>query len=442
MLFVKGKPWRMHKPIYIRNGLLIDPSQDRSENADLFILDGRIAPLPATPPADALVIDASGLVVAPGFIDLHVHLREPGGEDAETVETGSKAAARGGFTTIVSMPNTLPPIDIPDRVAFVKKRAGDVGLVRVLPSACITQGREGLVLTELEQLALAGAAAFTDDGSTVPADELMRLAMERAARLSLPVMDHAHHRDLERKGVMHEGEFSKRWKLPGIPSAAESRVVERDIDLARRTGCSLHIQHVSTRESVELIRRARGQGLRITGEATPHHLALTDADIDPANANFKMNPPLRSREDRQALIDGIRDGVLTTFATDHAPHTAQAKARGFLEAPFGIVGLETAVGITHTLLVKPGIIDRPTWIRRWTVGPAQVLGLKPPSLVTGATADLVLLDLSKEWTVRADQFQSRSRNTPFEGWKLTGQAAVTIRQGKITWSREKPTLTR
>ena len=432
----------MYQPIYIRNGLLIDPSQDRTESVDLFIQDGRIAPLPPTPPKEALVIDASGLVVAPGFIDLHVHLREPGGEDAETIETGSKAAARGGFTTIVSMPNTLPPIDIPDRVAFVRNRAESVGLVRVLPSACITQGREGLTLTELEQLALAGAAAFTDDGSTVPTDELMRSAMERAARLSLPIMDHAHHRELERKGVMHEGEFSKRWKLPGIPSSAESRVVARDIELASQTGCSLHIQHVSTRGSVEQIRRAREQGLRITGEATPHHLALTDADIDPANANFKMNPPLRSRDDRQALIDGIRDGILTTFATDHAPHTAQAKARGFLEAPFGIVGLETAVGITHTLLVKGGIIDRPTWIKRWTMGPAHVLGLKPPSLTAGAAADVVLLDLSTEWTVRADQFQSRSRNTPFEGWKLTGQAAITIRRGKITWSREKPALTR
>ena len=432
----------MHQPIYIRNGLLIDPSQDRTETGDLFVREGRIAPLPARPPAEAIVIDASGLIVAPGFIDLHVHLREPGGEDAETIETGSKAAARGGFTTIVSMPNTQPPIDIPDRVAFVRNRAESAGLVRVLPSACITQGREGLALTELEQLALAGAAAFTDDGSTVPADELMRSAMERAARLSLPIMDHAHHRELERKGVMHEGEFSRRWKLPGIPSSAESRVVARDIELAGQTGCSLHIQHVSTRESVERIRQARERGLRITGEATPHHLALTDADIDPANANFKMNPPLRTPDDRQALIDGIRDGILTTFATDHAPHTAQAKARGFLEAPFGIVGLETAVGVTYSLLVQAGIIDRPTWIKRWTVGPAHVLGLKPPSLAEGNAADLVLLDLSTEWKVQADQFQSRSRNTPFEGWKLTGRAAYTIGRGKIAWNREKPALTR
>ena len=435
-------PWRMHQPIYIRNGLLIDPSQECTEPGDLFVQDGRIAPLPASPPKDARIIDASGLVVAPGFIDLHVHLREPGGEDAETIDTGSMAAARGGFTTIVSMPNTLPPIDIPERVAYVKNRATAAGLVRVLPSACLTQGREGLVLTELEQLALAGAAAFTDDGSTVPADELMESAMERATRLSLPIMDHAHHRELERKGVMHEGEYSNRWKLPGIPSIAESRVVARDIELATRTGCTLHIQHVSTRESVERIRRAREQGLRITGEATPHHLALTDADIDPANANFKMNPPLRSHDDRQALLDGIRDGVLTTFATDHAPHTAQAKARGFLDAPFGIIGLETAVGITYSLLVKTGIVDRPMWIKRWTTGPAHVLGLIPPSLSTGTAADLVLLDLDTEWTVRADRFSSRSRNTPFEGWKLTGQAAYTIHGGKITWDREMTALTR
>ena len=422
------------RPIYIRGARLIDSSSGRDEIADLFIRDGLIAALPPSSPADAEVIEAAGLVLAPGFIDLHVHLREPGGEEAETIETGSRAAARGGFTTVVAMPNTKPPLDTPERVAFVRRRGEEVGLVRVIPSACITAGRDGRELADLAALAHAGAGAFTDDGSTVPRDDVMRGALVAAKKLGLAVMDHAQDRELEKNGVMHEGAFSKHWKIPGIPAEAESRVVARDIELARETGSAVHIQHVSAKESARLIREARARGVAVSGELTPHHLALTDADVKPHDANYKMNPPLRGREDRDALIEAIVDGSIEAFATDHAPHSAAAKGRGFLQAPFGIVGLETAIGITYTELVRSERMDAATWVRRWTAGPARILGLPPPSLRPGAVADVVLLDLDSEWTVRADAFVSRSRNMPFEGRRLFGRAVRTILGGGTAWA--------
>jgi dihydroorotase len=422
------------RPIYIRGARVIAPADGRDETSDLLIRDGHIAPLPPSPPADAEVIEAAGLVLAPGFIDLHVHLREPGGEESETIETGSRAAARGGFTTIVAMPNTKPPLDTPERVAFVRRRGEEAGLVRVIPSACITAGRDGRDLADLAALAEAGAGAFTDDGSTVSDDDVMRRALAAAKQLARPLMDHAQARDLEKNGVMHEGEFSRHWKLPGIPAAAESRVVARDIELARETGGAVHIQHVSAKESVRFIREARERGVAVSGELTPHHLALTDGDVKPDDANYKMNPPLRGREDREALIGAIREGSIEAFATDHAPHSAAAKDRGFLQAPFGIVGLETAVGITYTELVRSGRMDVATWVRRWTTGPARILGLPAPSLRPGAPADLVLLDLDSGWIVRADAFLSRSRNTPFSGRKLIGRALRTFLRGRTTWT--------
>lgn len=423
----------MNKSIYIRGGRIIDPSANTNEIKDLFIKDGVVSPLPLSIPSDAELIDAERLVIAPGLIDVHVHLREPGGEDAETIETGSRAAARGGFTTIVAMPNTKPPLDTPERVAWVKKRAEEIGFVRVIPSACITTGRDGRDVADLKALAAAGAGVFTDDGSTVSSDETMKRAMTLATALNIPIMDHAQDREMEKDGVMHEGEFSEHWKLPGIPSEAEIQIIRRDIDLARRTGCAVHIQHVSTKEGVALIRDARARGLKVSGELTPHHLALADADVKADDANFKMNPPLRSKADREALIDGIVDGFLQAFATDHAPHTATAKAKGFLRAPFGIVGLETAVGVTFTELVVTGLMDLGTWIHRWTTGPARVLGLPDPSLKPGTPASIALLDLGSKWTVCAQKFMSKSRNTPFEGRELTGRAIRTIYRGKTVW---------
>ena len=423
----------MNKPIYIRGGRLIDPSANRDEIKDLFIKDSVIAEIPAAIPPEAEMIDAGGLVVVPGLIDLHVHLREPGGEDAETIETGSRAAARGGFTTIVAMPNTKPPLDTPERVAFVKKRGEEIGLVQVIPSACITAGRDGRDVADLKALAAAGAGVFTDDGCTVPSDETMKRAMTLAAALNMTIMDHAQDHEMEKNGVMHEGEFSKHWKLPGIPSEAEAKVIRRDIDLSRRTGCAVHIQHVSTKEGVVLIREARERRLRVSGELTPHHLALTDADLKADDANFKMNPPLRSASDREALVRGIVDGSLQAFATDHAPHTSAAKARGFMQSPFGIVGLETAIGVTYTELVASGLMDLCTWVHRWTMGPARVLGLPDPSLKPGAPANIALLNLDSKWTVRAQKFMSKSRNTPFEGHELTGRTVRTIYRGLTTW---------
>ena len=420
----------MPSTIVIQGGRLIDPATGEDRVGDLYIQDGRIAPPPAQRPEGLEIVAAEGLVVSPGFIDLHVHLREPGGEEAETILTGSQAAACGGFTTVVAMPNTRPPLDTPERVAWVAERGRQAGLTRVLPSACLTKGREGYEPADLVALATAGAAAFTDDGSTVANEVTLRQVMKLAAQLDKVLMDHAHDRELEKKGVMHEGLYSERHGLPGIPAEAESRVVLRDIEMARQTGCRLHIQHVSARASIEAIRKARREGLPVSGELSPHHLKLTDADVDPQDARYKMNPPLRSEKDRDALIAAILDGTLEAFATDHAPHSAAAKARGFLQAPFGIVGLETAIGVTYSDMVGRGLMTLLTWIRRWTTGPARILGLPPPSLRPGSTADLVLLDLKTPWKVAPELFASKSRNTPFAGQSLVGKAVATWLEGR------------
>ena len=424
----------MNPSLYIHGGRLIDPSTHTDKLAPLFITHGVIAKPPAAVPKDAEIIDANGLVVVPGLIDIHVHLREPGGEEAETMETGCRAAARGGFTTIVAMPNTKPPLDTPERVAWVKKRGEEIGLVQVIPAACITAGRAGHDVADLKALADAGAGVFTDDGSTVPSDETMRRAMTLSAALNRTVMDHAQDPAAEKNGVMHEGEGSKHWKLPGIPSEAEIKIIRRDIDLAHRTNCAVHIQHVSTKEGVALIREAQERRWRVSGELTPHHLTLTDLDVRGDDANFKMNPPLRSPTDREALIGGVVQGTLQAFATDHAPHTAAAKARGFLQAPFGIIGLETAVGVTFTELVAAGRMTLDVWVHRWTIGPARVLGLPDPSLQPGAPAHVTLLDLNSTWTVRAENFLSKSHNTPFKGRDLIGRAVRTIYQGRTVWA--------
>ena len=417
----------------IRGGRILDPAAGRDETADLFIAGGRIAERAAP---GAAVLEAAGCVVTPGLIDLHVHLREPGGEENETVATGALAAAAGGFTAVVAMPNTRPPHDTPGTVALVKRLGEEAGLTRVLPSGAITQGRLGQELTDFPALAAAGAVAFTDDGSTVQDDALMERALRAAAALGRVVMDHAQDNLIERQGgVMHEGVVSRRFGLPGIPTEAEARIIRRDIELAEKTGAAIHIQHVTSREGADLIRAGQARGVRVTGELTPHHLALCDADIDPANADYKMNPPLRSAEDRAALREALLNGTLGCFATDHAPHSADKKARGFLKAPFGIVGLETAVGVTHGLLVATGMMTLADWLRRWTVEPARILGLPAPSLQPGAPADVAVLDLTTPWRVEPAALHSKSVNTPFLGQELAGRALLTLRGGRLIWSR-------
>jgi dihydroorotase len=411
----------------------VDPATGRDEIGDLFIEGGIILPS-ITSGRSVRVIDAKGLVVTPGFIDLHVHFRDPGNPEAETFESGSESAAAGGFTTVVAMPNTTPPMDTADRITAAVRRAHQVRFTRVLPCACLTRDRAGKELADLPALAKAGAAAFSDDGTTVPDESLMEQAMRTAASLRRPIMDHAQDPRLAGKGVMREGAAARRLGLPGIPPEAEITIVDRDIRLAASTGCTVHIQHVSSRESIDLIRQARARGLPVSGEATPHHLALTEADVRADNPDFKMNPPLGDSADREALLAAVADGTLEAFATDHAPHRAADKAKGFLAAPFGIIGLETAVGVTYTELVKAGIMGLADWIRRWTAGPARILGMSPPSLAPGQPADIVLLDLAHEWTVTPQGFCSRSRNSPFIGRTLTGRAARTICGGRVTWN--------
>lgn len=424
----------MSKNLLIRNGVLIDPVTGRQSTQDLFVQNGRIAEPTGEFLKNAHTLDASGLLVTPAFWDLHVHLREPGNEAAETIKSGCEAAARGGFSTVVAMPNTQPPADTPDRVAYVLNQAAQAGVTRVLPTGCLTLDRVGCELTDFKALKRAGVVALTDDGTT-PADEsLMYDAAAHAAELDLLIMDHAHDPLLEKRGVMHEGPAAARWGLPGIPVEAERSVVERDIRLAEQTGARLHIQHVSSAAACDLIREARRRGVSITAEATPHHLALCDDDVDPTDASYKMNPPLRSAGDREALLKAVCDGTIIALATDHAPHTAESKARGFREAPFGVVGLETAIGVTHRLLVESGRIGLIDWVRLWTTGPARILKREPPSLAVGAAANLVLLDLKHEWVVTPSEFASRSRNTPFSGWRLRARAVVTIFEGRLVWS--------
>ncbi len=412
----------MGSDFYIKNGLVVDPVEGTAERRDLFVLDGVIVSPPKVISDEVEVIDAEGLIVVPPFIDIHVHFREPGGEAAETIASGCRAAVAAGFGTVVTMPNTLPPTDTPELVRKQIEAGRQQGGVKVWPSACITRGRGGVELTDMAALAGAGAVCFTDDGSTVMDDALMRGAMEVAAGLGLPIMDHAQRSGDEKRGVMHESAMSAELGLPGIPVEAEAEIVERDIRLAAETGCALHIQHVSAAASVELIRAAKADGIKVTAEVTPHHIALCDRDVRVDDANFKMNPPLRSLVDQTALRHAVRDGVIDCFATDHAPHVSMHKERGFRRAPFGVLGLETAIGVTYTELVAMGEISLLDWVRCWTVKPMAVLGRGYTSLNEGERGDVMLLDVDTHWFVDSEEFRSLSKNTCFEGRELRGSA--------------------
>lgn len=416
----------------IRNGRIIDPANQRDEVADLFINDGRIvAELDAR---DAEIIDARGLIVAPGLIDIHVHLREPGFSWKETIETGARAAAAGGFTTIVSMPNTSPVADSPSTIAWIKDRAAEVARVNVLPSGAITKNIAGEELAPIGSLAAAGVVAITDDGKCVQNNELMRRAVEYARMVDVPILDHCQDYDLVGNGVVHEGYWSTLLGLPGWPAAGEEAIVARNILLAELCDHHIHCQHISCAGSVRLLREARARGVKISGEVCPHHIALTDESIQMFDTNFKMNPPLRSRADVDALFAGIADGTLSILASDHAPHAKFEKEVEFDQAPFGIVGLETELALFIDLLVhKTKTIELPRLIDMYTREPARLLKLSAGSLSLGATADVTLINPDREWTVDAERFETLSCNTPFNGWKLKGRAVRTIVAGETVW---------
>ncbi len=416
--------------ITFKNVRLIDPLHAVDITTDLVIREGVIQPLgsPFTPH----VVEATGLIAAPGFWDTHVHFRDPGNPVAETRKTGAAAAAAAGFTHVVTMPNTSPA---GDSVAWLETQRFDATLpVSILPSACITQGRRGETLAELKTLAEHGASCFTDDGSYVATDALMRAAMRAAKTLNRTIFDHAVVPTLAKDGVIRDCPAARTLGLPIFPAEAEIEAVRRDIALCRETGCRLVIQHLSTAGAVALIRAAQAEGLPVTAEASPHHLACAAEEIPGDDPNWKMNPPLGTREDIRAIRAAVLDNTLQLFATDHAPHTAESKARGFRHAPFGVIGLETAIGITYKVMVIEEKMAVDQWIRRWTLGPAEVLGLPLPSLAAGEIADLVLIDTYTPWTVQSQRFHSLARNTPFEGWTLPARALLTIAQGKLVYN--------
>nr|MBO2469430.1 dihydroorotase [Bacillota bacterium] len=419
--------------LLIRGGWVLDEHGNPTRQ-DVLVANGRIAALGlALPDAGCTVVDAEGLLVLPGLVDLHVHLREPGFEAKETIATGTRAAACGGFTTVACMPNTRPPLDRPELVRWVRAKAEREGAARVLPFACITRGQAGRALADFRALRDAGALAITDDGRGVQDAAVMRAAMREAARLGLVVAAHCEDEALAGAGVVHDGAFARRWGLPGIPASAEAVHVARDIALAMETGCRYHALHLSAKESVALVRQAKALGVPVTAEVTPHHLLLCDADIPAPDANWKMNPPLRSREDREALIEGLLDGTIDFIATDHAPHTAEEKVRDLAAAPFGIVGLETAFPLLYTHLVETGICTLKQLVDWLTVKPARAYGLPYGRLAVGAAADLTLVDREAERAVDPAAFASKGRNTPFAGWRLKGWPVLTMLEGRVTW---------
>jgi len=437
----------MSHSLLISGGHLLDSSQEIDKVGDLLITEDKIAWVGdkglASPQPDLSTIDATGLVVCPGFVDLHCHLREPGFEDKETIATGTRAAARGGFTTICCMPNTDPPLDNQASIDYVRKTAETEGIVRVLPIGCITKGRQGKELTEMSELAEAGVIGFSDDGDPVSSSRIMSLAMDYSCALGLPIIDHCEDKELADGGLMNDGWVSTRLGLNGIPTAAEEISVARDLALAQLTGARLHIAHVSTKGSVELIRRAKEEGIAVTAEATPHHLTLTEERVMGCRSgesnrltydtSAKVNPPLRTEDDVAALIKALKDGVIDVIATDHAPHRLVDKMCEFGVAAFGISGLETALGCLMSL-VHSGELDLITLICKLTLEPARIIGTKYGELGTlkpGCQADITLFDPNKEWVVNSHNFASKGKNTPFDGYQFKGKVMATIFAGDI-----------
>jgi dihydroorotase len=421
------------KTLVLKGGRVIDPANGLDAVHDVVIVDGRIDRVAAAGPAPkgAEVLDVAGKVVCPGFIDIHVHLREPGFEYKETVASGTRAAAAGGFTALACMANTHPVNDNGSITDYILAKARSEGVVRVYPIGAVTRGLEGKVLAELAELADAGCVGFSDDGKCVMDANLYRRAMEYTLPFGAPVISHAEDCHLAHGTAMHEGVVSTELGIPGAPAAAEDVMVARDILLAEMTGAHVHIAHLSTATAVRLVREGKARGVRVTAEVTPHHLVLTEDAVRGFDANTKMNPPLRSRRDAEALLEGLLDGTIDCIATDHAPHATSEKEGEFDQAAFGIVGLETAVSVLLDRLVRPGTVPLATMVARLTADPARLLNLPGGSLSAGAAADITVLDLDARVTVDPKQFRSKSRNTPFGGWELTGAPVMTIVGGAV-----------
>jgi len=423
--------------LLIRNGRVIDPASGRDETADVLIDQGRIAAVGRNLTADqAEILDATGLVVAPGFIDMHAHLREPGFEHAETIETGCRAAAAGGFTSVCAMPNTSPVNDNPTVTRYIIERASRHACVNVFPIGAITAGSQGEALAEIGSMKNAGAVAISDDGKPVMNARVMRRALETARAFDLPVIQHCEDLNLSAGGDMHEGYTSVRLGLRGIPACAEDVIVARDLLLAEHTGARYHVAHISTRRSVEMVAQAKAQGLPVTCEATPHHISLSDEDMVPYDSNYKMKPPLRSREDVAAVIEGIASGVVDAIATDHAPHPGSEKMQEFERCPFGIIGFETALGLALEVLYHSGKISLPRLVALFTIGPAHILKLNRGTLAPGAAADVTIFDPERVWTYDLNSTFSKSRNSPYHGRTFRGGPVSTIVDGEIVWKRD------
>ncbi len=415
----------------LKGGRVVDPSQGIDAVADVLIEDSRVVRIgPGLRAEGAEEDDLAGLVVCPGFLDMHVHLREPGQEWKETVETGTRAAAAGGFTGVACMPNTDPPNDSRSVTELILAQARDHGIVPVYPIGCVTKGQRGEQLAEMGDMAAAGAQAFSDDGKPVHSSLLMRKALEYSQIFDLPIIDHCEDSVLVAGGVVHEGEVSTRLGLRGWPGVAEDVMVQRDILLAEYTGGHVHIAHMSTAKAAEFVRRGKRDGVRVTCEVTPHHLFLTDEAVASYDTNAKMNPPLRPEADREALLRALADGTVDAIATDHAPHHRDEKCVEFSCAPFGVVGLETAVSLCLDRLVHGGVVGLPRLVELFTTGPSRILRLPTGTLAPGARADVTVLDLDREVEVAAARFRSKSANSPFLGWRLRGAPVLTILAGR------------
>ena len=415
--------------LVVKNGRLVDPARKVDAVADIVIRSGKIQSIGSATVPEIPVFDAAGLIVAPGFFDIHVHLREPGTEEAETIATGGSAAVAGGFTAVAAMPNTKPPNDDPSITHYIISEARRSSPARVFPIGAITKEQKGETLAEIGEMFEAGIVGISDDGKPVMDARLFRRALEYAGMFDMPVIQHCEDLHLAKDGVMHEGVYSTRLGLKGIPAAAEETMVSRDLILAEMTGSKYHVAHLSTRRSLERVREAKSRGLRVTAEVTPHHFTLTDSAVADYDTNAKMNPPLRSSDDLAAIVEGISDGTIDAIASDHAPHHVNVKMLEFDRAAFGITGLETAVGLALTKL--PLSITR--LIELFSINPQKIMKVVPWGLFEGSDADLTILDLNRTWTFDVNQSRSRSRNSPFYGWPMKGKAVGTIVGGKVVF---------